>query len=125
MKMIDNFKEKMNKFLNKIDNQTGEGKNKNIQDLKMKIESIKKTQTEEILEMENLGRRTGITDVSITNRIQEMEEKMLVREDIIEEIYTTVKENVKLKQFMRQKHPQNLRHYEKTKPKYNRNRRRR
>ena len=41
----------------------------------MEIEAIKKTQTEEILEMENLGQITGTTDVS-TNRIQEMEERI-------------------------------------------------
>jgi hypothetical protein len=38
------------------------------QDLKMEIEAIKKTQTEAILEMENIGKRTGTTDISITNR---------------------------------------------------------
>ena len=32
--------------------------------IEMKIEAIKKTQTEEILEMENLGQITGTTDVS-------------------------------------------------------------
>jgi hypothetical protein len=41
-----------------------------VKDLKMEIE---KTETEEILEMESLGKRTGTTDASITNRIQEME----------------------------------------------------
>ena len=36
----------------------------------MEVETIKKTQMEANLEMENLGKRSGITDVSITNRIQ-------------------------------------------------------
>jgi hypothetical protein len=31
---------------------------KNVQDLKMEIKVIKKTQTEAILEIENLGKRT-------------------------------------------------------------------
>ena len=44
--------------------------NKAIQDLKVERETIKKTQMEVNLEMENLGKRSGITDVSITNRIQ-------------------------------------------------------
>lgn len=35
----------------------------------MKTEVIKKTQTEIILELENLGRTTGITDTSITSKI--------------------------------------------------------
>ena len=37
-----------------------------MQDLKVEIEVIKKTQAEEILEMENLGKKTGTTDASIT-----------------------------------------------------------
>ena len=36
--------------------QTGEGIRKPVQDLKVEIEATKKTQTEEILEMENLGK---------------------------------------------------------------------
>ena len=50
-------------------------KNKTFQDLKMEIEAIKKTQTEGILEMENLVKRTETIDTSITNRIQEMKER--------------------------------------------------
>ena len=45
--------------------------------------------------MENLGKRTETTDASITNRIQEMEEKMSDLEYTIEEIDTSVKENAK------------------------------
>jgi hypothetical protein len=43
--------------------------NKVIQDLKVEVETIKKTQMEANLEMENLEKRSGVTDVSITNRI--------------------------------------------------------
>ena len=46
--------------------------------------------------MENLGKRTGITEV-ITNRIQEIEERISGGEDTVEEIDTTVKENSKRK----------------------------
>jgi hypothetical protein len=35
---------------------------KDVQDLKVKIETIKKTLIEANLEMENLGKRSGITD---------------------------------------------------------------
>lgn len=35
----------------------------------MDIEVLKKTQIEGILEIENLGKRTGSTNVYITNRI--------------------------------------------------------
>jgi hypothetical protein len=43
--------------------------NKNVQGLKKKMEAIKKTQTEAILEMENLGKRTGTSEIGISNRI--------------------------------------------------------
>ena len=58
--------------------------NKTVQDLKIEIEAIKKSQMEAILEMENLGKRTGTAEVSITNRIQEMEERISGIEDTIE-----------------------------------------
>jgi uncharacterized coiled-coil protein SlyX len=46
-----------------------------------------------ILKLENLRKSSGITDVSITSRIQEIEERISDVEDTIEEICTTVKEN--------------------------------
>ena len=52
--------------------------------------------------MENLGKRSGITDVSITNRIQEIEERISGVEDTVEEIDTTVKENSKHKKLLTQ-----------------------
>ena len=48
--------------------------NKIIQDLKMETETIKKSQSETILELENLGKKSGVIDASITNRIQEIKE---------------------------------------------------
>jgi predicted nucleic acid-binding Zn-ribbon protein len=69
--------------------------NKTIQDLKMEIESIKKSQRETTLELENLRKRLGVTDASITNRIQEIEERISGAEVTIENIDTTVKENAK------------------------------
>ena len=46
--------------------------NKTVQDLKMEIEAIKKTQTGGILgEIENLGKQIRSADVNITKRIQE------------------------------------------------------
>jgi predicted RNase H-like nuclease (RuvC/YqgF family) len=68
---------------------------KTVQELKAEIEAIKKTQTEVILEMENLGKRTGTTDTNITKRIQEMEERISGVKNTIEEIDTSVKENEK------------------------------
>jgi hypothetical protein len=49
------------------------------------------------LEIENLGRRSGVIDASITNRIQEIEERIIGAEDTIENIGTTVKDSVKCK----------------------------
>ena len=36
--------------------------NEMVKDQKMEIETIKKLQREETLEMENLGKRSGVTD---------------------------------------------------------------
>jgi len=49
--------------------------NKTIQDLKMEVGTIKKTQRETTLEIETLGKKSGTIDVSISNRIKKMEEK--------------------------------------------------
>ena len=96
MKTTETLKEEMNRSLKEIGEvQTGEGKNKMVQYLKLELETVKKTQTKEILEMKYLGKKTGATDASITNRIQEMEERVSGIEDMIEEINTSIKENVK------------------------------
>jgi hypothetical protein len=58
--------------------------NKIVQNLEMEIEAIKKTHTEGMLEMENLGKRTETTNI----------------EDTIEEIGTLVKENIKSKKVL-------------------------
>ena len=58
----------------------------------MEIEVIKKTKTEGIFKMENLRKRTGPTDASITKRIQKMEERISGVVDKIEEIDISVKE---------------------------------
>jgi predicted nucleic acid-binding Zn-ribbon protein len=58
--------------------------NKTVQDLKIEIETIRKTQRETILEIENLGKKSGTMDASISNRIQEMEERISGAEDSIE-----------------------------------------
>jgi predicted nucleic acid-binding Zn-ribbon protein len=60
--------------------------NTTFQDLKMEIETIKKSQRETDLEIENLGKRSGVIDASITNRIQEIEERISSAEDTIENI---------------------------------------
>jgi hypothetical protein len=66
----------------------------------MELQTIKKSQRETTLELENLGKRPGVLDVSITNRIQEREERISGAEDTIENIDTTVKENAKSKKLL-------------------------
>ena len=41
--------------------------NKNVQDLKIGIKILKKSPREATFEMENLGKRSGVTDASITD----------------------------------------------------------
>jgi hypothetical protein len=54
------------------------------------------------MKIENLKKRSGVIDASITNRIQKIEERISGAEDIIENIETTVKENVKCKKLLTQ-----------------------
>jgi hypothetical protein len=53
-------------------------------------------------EMENLGKRSGITDISNTNRIQEIEERISGNEDSVKGIDTILKENSKYKKLLAQ-----------------------
>jgi chromosome segregation ATPase len=73
-----------------------------IQDLKIEVKTIKKTQKETTLEIETLGKKPGTTDASISNRIQEMEKIISDAEDSIENIGTTIKENAKCKKILTQ-----------------------
>jgi uncharacterized coiled-coil protein SlyX len=68
----------------------------------MEVEIIKKSQRETNLEIQNLGKRSGVIDVSITNRIQEIEERISGAEDTIKTTDTTVKENAKSKKLLTQ-----------------------
>jgi hypothetical protein len=65
--------------------------NKTILDLKREVDAIKKTQSEAILEIESLGKKSGTIDVSISNRMQEVEERISGAEHSIENISTTIK----------------------------------
>jgi predicted nucleic acid-binding Zn-ribbon protein len=67
--------------------------NKTILDIKRKVDTIKKTQSEATLEIETLGKKSGTIDASISNRIQEIEERLSGAEDSIENICTLMKEN--------------------------------
>jgi hypothetical protein len=58
--------------------------NKTIQDLKIEIETIKKPQRGTALVIQNPGKRSGVIDANITNRIQKIEERISGEEDNIE-----------------------------------------
>ena len=66
----------------------------------MEVEKIKKSQKKITLEIENLGKKSGAIDASITNRIQKIEERISGTEDTIENIDTTIKENEKSKEIL-------------------------
>jgi chromosome segregation ATPase len=77
--------------------------NKTIQDLKREVDTIKKTLSEAMLEIETIGKKSRTIDVSISNRIQEMEEKISGAEDSKENMGTTIKKkNAKCKKILTQ-----------------------
>jgi hypothetical protein len=81
----------------------------------MGVKTMKKSQKETTLEIENLGKKSGAIDEGITNRIQEIEERISVIEDTIE--------NAKCKKLLTPRHLGNPEHNEMTKPKDGRYRR--
>ncbi|ERE72641.1 LINE-1 type transposase domain-containing protein 1 [Cricetulus griseus] len=102
MKMIEDLKENMRKSLKEMEEKTNQkiqdiskSPKETVQDLKPEIETIKKAQPEGMLEIEKLDKRSETTDVSITNRIQEMEERTSGVEDTLVEIDSSTKENLK------------------------------
>jgi hypothetical protein len=54
------------------------------------------------VEVETLGKKSGTIDASISNRIQEMEERISCAEDSIDYMDTTIKENAKCKKILTQ-----------------------
>jgi uncharacterized coiled-coil protein SlyX len=69
---------------------------------KREVDTIKKTQSEAMKEIEILGKKSGTMDASINNRIQEVEERISGAEDSIENISTAIKENTKFKKILTQ-----------------------
>jgi hypothetical protein len=76
--------------------------NKTILDIKREVDTIKKTQSEAMLKIETLGKKSGTTDASISNQIQQMEERISGAEDSIENMGTIIKENAKCKKILTQ-----------------------
>jgi hypothetical protein len=86
VKQVEVRKEEAQKSLKELqENTTKQLKelNKTIQYLKMEVETIKKSQRETTLEIEFLGKKSGAISASITNRIQEMEQRISDEEDSI------------------------------------------
>jgi hypothetical protein len=80
-------------------NQTGNGVEQNHP----RSTTIKKTPKETTtLEIGILGKKSGTIDLSISNRIKEMEERISGTEDSIENMDTTIKENAKSKKILTQ-----------------------
>jgi hypothetical protein len=80
----------------------------------VELETIKKSQRETTLELENLGKKSGVIDASISNRIQKIEKRISGAVDTIENTNTTVK--MQKQKTSNSKHLQNPGHNEKTKP---------
>ena len=104
-KQVENLKEETQKSLKVLHEKTTKQVkelNKTIQYLKIEVETIKKSQRVTTLETGNLGKRSRVIDTSITNRIQEVKERISGAEDTINNIDTTVKENAKCKKLLTQ-----------------------
>ena len=72
------------------------------------------------MDMENLEKKTRVTDASTNNRIQEIEERISAAEDTVEDIDTTLKKKkYKSKKFLSQ-NTRNPEQNEKTKTENNR-----
>ena len=68
----------------------------------MEVETIKKSQRETTMVIEILGKKSGTIDAGISNRTQEMEERISGAEDSIGNMDTTIKENAKCKKILTQ-----------------------
>jgi hypothetical protein len=81
-KLLEAFTEEMQKSLRELQENTTKQVmelNKTIHDVKMEVETIKKTQRETTLEIEILGKKSRTIDASISNRTQEMERESQVQ----------------------------------------------
>ena len=122
-KQVEALKEETHRYLKELDKNTTKKLkelNKTIQEFKMEIENIKKSQRETTLKMQKLGNRSGSIDASITNRIQEVKERISGVKNTIENIETTIKKKGKCKKVLTAKYPGNQVHNEKSKAKSNR-----
>jgi len=96
-KQVEAYREESQKSLKEFKENTIK---KQLKELKMEIQAIKKEHMEKTLDIENQRKRQGDIDTSITNSTQEIEERISEEEDSIEIIDSTVKDNVKRKKLL-------------------------
>ena len=98
-KQLEAFKEETQKSLRELQENTTKQVmelNKTFHVLKMEVQTIKKTQRETTLEIQTLRNKSGTIETSISNRIQEMEERIPGAEDSIENMDTTTTTTTKM-----------------------------
>ena len=99
------FKEETRKALKEL-KELEESRNKEMKEwkreFKTEIDTIKKTLKEITLEVEHQKEKSGVTEASISNRLQEIEERILGAEDNIVNIDKTAREDAKNKKLLTQ-----------------------
>lgn len=96
--MLNVFKGDLNKSIHKIYENTNKLWNetkKTVQDMKVKINSIKEFKPEAQMEMKNLGSQIESSVVRLIKSIQEKDKRISDTKDKIEETHNSVKENIK------------------------------
>jgi phage-related protein len=104
-KQVEDLKEETQQFFKELQENMAKQVmelNKTIQDIKREVDTIKKTHSEATLDIETLGKKSGTIDAIMSNRIQEVEERISGAEDSTENICTTIKENTKHKRILTQ-----------------------
>ncbi|ERE88257.1 GTPase IMAP family member 3-like protein [Cricetulus griseus] len=108
MQMIETLSKKMRKFFREMEEKTNQKMQEikdsqgntikqlkeTVQDLKTEIETMEKTQSGGMLEVEKLSKQSGTSDASIMNQIQEMEDRISDAEDKLEDINSSSKESL-------------------------------
>jgi len=71
-------------------------------DIKNSIKEIQNNTGKQVKTLKEETQRSGVTDASITNRMKDIEQRISGAEDTIENIDTTIKENVNHKKLITQ-----------------------
>jgi hypothetical protein len=123
-KQLEAMKEKTEKSLRELqENTTKQVKelNKTIQDLKMEVETIKKSHRESTLETEILGKKSGTIEVAISNRMNTRDGRANLRCRRFHRKHGHNNQRKgKIQTVPNSKHPGKSGHNEKSKPKNNR-----